>query len=60
MVEPEPPLAPVIPPVTGPSVQLKLLAIEDVKPILGLVPLQILSAGELVTAGAGLTVTVIV
>jgi len=60
MVGPEPKFAPVIPPETVPIVQLKVLGTDDVKPILGLVPLQMLSAGELVTVGAGLTVTVII
>ena len=41
MVDPEPNEAPVIPPVIVPIVQEKLLGIEAVKPILGLVPLQV-------------------
>ena len=60
MVGPEPAVAPVIPPTIVPIVQVKLLGTDDVKTILGLVPLQILTEGELVTVGAGLTVTVIV
>lgn len=43
-----------------PNVQLKLLATLDVNEILGLVPLQIVAVAPLVTAGVGLTVTVIV
>lgn len=59
MVEPEPALAPVIPPVTVPIVHEKLLGVLDVNAILGPVPLQELAVGELVTIGVGLTVTVI-
>ena len=59
MLEPEPELAPVIPPVIVPTVQAKELAMLEVKAIFGLVPLQIVVAEELVTIGAGFTVTVI-
>ena len=58
MVFPLPALAPVIPPVTVPTVQVKLLVIEDVRLIFGLVPLQMKVVGGVVTVGAGLTVTV--
>jgi hypothetical protein len=60
MVPPEPELAPVMPPVIAPIVQVKLLGALDVKVIFGPVPLQMLAAAELVTVGVGLTVTVIV
>ena len=60
MVEPEPALAPVIPPVIVPIVQLNELAALDVKPRFVLEPLQILLVVAFVTAGIGLTVTVIV
>lgn len=53
-------MAPVIEPVIVPSVQLKLLAALDVKFIFVDTPLQILFVAALVTAGTGLTVTVIV
>ena len=57
---PEPALAPVIPPVIVPIVQLKLLAALAVKLIPGPVPLHIKYDDALVTAGFGFTVTVIV
>jgi hypothetical protein len=60
MVPPDPALAPVISPVIIPIVQVKLPGILDVSVIFVPVPLQILAVAELVTAGAGLTVTVIV
>ena len=60
MVEPEPARAPVIPPIFVPNVQLKVLAVLDVKDILGLVPLQIFADAAFVIAGRGFTVTVIV
>jgi hypothetical protein len=41
-------------------VQTKVLGTEDVKLIFGLDPLHIASVAELVTVGAGFTVTVIV
>lgn len=56
---PEPPLAPVIPPKTVPIVHEKLLDVLAVSEIFGLVPLQIVAVGELVTTGVGLTVTTI-
>jgi hypothetical protein len=60
MVVPDPPLAPVMPPVIIPMVQIKLLGIEAVKLILAPAPLQIVAVLAVVTTGAGLTVTVIV
>jgi hypothetical protein len=59
MVEPEPGLAPVILPVLVPNVHAKVLAALAVRLILGLVPLQVLALVEVVIAGVGLTVTVI-
>ena len=47
-------------PVIVPSVQVKVLARLAVNEILVLVPLQIVFPAELVTAGGGFTVTVIV
>jgi len=49
----------VIPPVIVPIVQVKLLAMEDVNPILVFDPLQIVLVVGVVTVGAGLTFTVI-
>ena len=60
MVAPEPADEPVMPLVIVPIVQLKLLATLDVKAIFVETPLQILFVDELVTAGEGFTVTVIV
>jgi len=60
MVEPEPGVAPVILPEIAPTVHVKLLGIEAVKPIFGLEPLQIVVAFAVVTTRLGLTVTVIV
>lgn len=60
MVEPELALAPLIPPVIVPIVQVKVLAKVAVKPIFVVVPLQMVAVFTVVTAGAGLTVTVIV
>jgi len=60
IVAPDPALAPVMPPVMVPIVHAKLLTVLAVKLIFGLVPLQILAVVALVTAGIGLTVTVIV
>ena len=59
MIEPDPAVAPVIPPVIVPTVQTKLLGKEAVKLMFGLVPLQIEAVLAVVTAGTGLTVTVI-
>jgi hypothetical protein len=60
MLLPLPAVAPVIPPVTVPIVQAKLLAAVAVREIFVLVLLQIASVAGLVTAGVGFTVTVIV
>ena len=60
MLLPLPALAPVIPPVIVPIVQVKLLGIEEVRLIFGLVPLQMEVVAIVVTTGAGLTVTVMV
>ena len=57
---PAPPVAPVIPPVIVPTVQVKLLGVLEVRSIWGLVALQIVADPEFVITGLGLTVTVIV
>lgn len=51
--------APVMLPVLVPKVHAKLLGAVAAKLMLGLVLLQVLSVVELVTAGVGFTVTVI-
>ena len=56
---PELALAPVMLPVIVPSVHAKLLGALDVNTIFGLVPLHMLTVAKLVTAGLGLTVTII-
>jgi hypothetical protein len=60
IVEPLPPLAPVILPVIAPTVQVNVLAVLAVKEIFVAVPLQIAAVFAVVTTGVGLTVTVIV
>jgi hypothetical protein len=60
IVEPEPALAPVIPPVIVPIVHVNELATLAVKEMLVDAPLQIVFVAAFVTAGAGFTVTVIV
>jgi hypothetical protein len=60
MVLPEPALAPVIAPVMVPIVQANVLGAVAAKEILGFVPLQVDAVLAVVTAGVGLTVTVIV
>jgi hypothetical protein len=60
MVAPEELLAPVMLPVIVPIVHAKLLGALAVNAIFGPVPLQVLAVAALVTAGLGLTVTVIV
>jgi hypothetical protein len=57
---PVPALAPVIPPVIVPNVQLNVLGVLATRAILVLAPLHILAAGGVDIAGIGLTVTVIV
>lgn len=59
MVDPDPELAPVIPPVIVPTVQEKVLGALDVRAIFGLVPLHMVAALIAVTTVAGETVTVI-
>lgn len=58
MVLPDPALAPVMPPVTVPTVQVKLLATVAVSAIFGPVPLHVETEDAVVTAGLGFTVTV--
>lgn len=60
IVPPEPAVAPVIPPVTVPIVQLKVLGAVEVSAILVAELLQIVVAAAVVTTGLGFTVTVIV
>jgi hypothetical protein len=60
IVVPEPALAPVIPPVMVPIVQLKLLPTLAVRAMLGDKPLHTVAVLDVVTTGEGLTVTVIV
>jgi hypothetical protein len=60
IVLPAPALAPVIPPVTVPTVHANVLAVLAVSEMFGLVALQICTEDGLVTAGVGFTVTVIV
>jgi hypothetical protein len=59
MLLPEPALAPVMPPVIVPIVQLNVLAAVDVNAIFVVAPLQMVALFAVVTAGVGLTVTVI-
>lgn len=54
---PEPFNAPVIPPVTVPTVQVNVLGTLAVRLILGLLPLHIRAVEEVVTIGEGSTVT---
>ena len=60
MVGPDPGEAPVIPPVIVPIVHAKVLGAEAVNAMAGLVPLQVLAVGKVVTVGVGLTETLIV
>jgi hypothetical protein len=60
IVLPDPATAPVMLPVIVPIVQAKLLGALAVNAMFGLVPLQVLAVLAVVTAGVGLTVTVIV
>jgi uncharacterized protein Usg len=59
IVAPASALAPMMPPVFVPIVQLKLPGVLDVKAMFVLVPLQMLFVAEFVTTGVGLTVTTI-
>jgi hypothetical protein len=60
MVAPDEAEAPVMAPLIVPIVQAKLLAVVAVSPMLVAVPLQMAELLKVVTAGIGLTVTVIV
>ena len=60
MIGPEEALAPVMLPVMVPIVQVKVLGVLAVKEIFGFIPLQVLAAAALVTAGFGFAVTVMV
>jgi hypothetical protein len=60
MVLPEPDVAPAILPLIVPIVQLNVLPALEVSAILVVAPLQIVALLPAVTAGVGLTVTVIV
>ena len=60
MLDPEPELAPVIPPVIVPTVQVNVLATEPVNDMLVAAPLHIVAVFAVVTVGLGFTVTVIV
>jgi hypothetical protein len=60
IVVPVPGEAPVIPPVIAPIVHANEDGVPDVSAMFGLVLLQIAVVAELVTAGVGFTVTVIV
>lgn len=59
MVAPEPALAPVIPPVIVPTVQVNVLGAEAVNEMVGAVPLQVAAVLAVVTTGLGCTVTTI-
>jgi hypothetical protein len=58
MVEPDPLLAPVIPPVIVPIVQVNVLGMLAVRLIFGPTPLQVVAVFAVVTAGKGFIVTV--
>jgi hypothetical protein len=60
IVLPDPAAAPVMLPVIVPIVHAKLLGALAVNAMFGLVPLQVLAVLAVVTAGVGLTVTMIV
>ena len=60
ITDPDPALAPIIPPVIVPTVQVNVLGADAVKLIFGPVPLQVEARLAVVTTGVGLTVTVIV
>ena len=60
IVEPELALAPVILPVIVPMVHANELGAVDVKLMPAPLPLQVMAVDALVTAGVGLTVTVMV
>jgi hypothetical protein len=60
IVAPVPALAPVIPPATVPIVHENVLGAVAARIMLGFAPLQIAADAAFVTAGVGLTVTVMV
>ena len=60
MVAPDPAVAPVMPPVIVPIVQVNVLAALAVRPILVVPLLQIAAVLAVVTTGLGFTVTVMV
>jgi hypothetical protein len=60
MLFPFPAVAPTIPPVTVPIVQLNVAGVDEVSKIFGLVLLHIAAVPPFVITGIGLTVTVIV
>jgi len=60
IVDPNPGLAPVIPPVIAPMVQAKLLGVDASKLILVAEPLQMSAMFELIIIGSGSTVTLMV
>jgi hypothetical protein len=60
MLEPEPAMAPVMPPVTVPMVQLNVLGAVAASAMLVAELLQIVVAAAVVTTGLGFTVTVMV
>jgi hypothetical protein len=55
--EPDPALAPVIPPLMVPTVHVNVLATDDVSVMLVFVPLQIAAVLDVVTNVVGFTVT---
>jgi hypothetical protein len=60
IVDPIPPVAPVILPVIVPTVHVNVLAALAVNAMFVAVPLQIVAVFAVVTTGLGLTVTVMV
>jgi hypothetical protein len=60
IVAPDPEEAPVMPPVTVPTVQVNVLGAVAVSAILVAVPLQIAAVFAVVTTGVGFTVVVMV
>ena len=60
IVAPDPAVAPVMPPLMVPTVQVNVLAVVAVNAMLVVPPLQIAAVFAVVTTGVGFTVTVIV
>lgn len=60
IVAPDPDVAPVMPPLMVPTVQVNVLAVVAVNAMLVVPPLQIAAVFAVVTTGVGFTVTVIV